>query len=280
MSPLWRDEVQLLLTPRRVALRRRARGLRPVLVQAAQSDLAHGQDLHWSAPLDALAALLRSAAARGADATVVLSSHFVRHSLVPESELLVTHDDALRFARHNFMRIHGAAAERWSVRVSEGDGAEGGSGLASGVEQELVDALRALLVAHGLRPRALQPLLMAAFNQARPLLPKGGCRLVVLEPDIAVSALLQPGWRRVHSQRLAGPAADELQRLIERERLQDDEPPAGHVTCVLPLQPLPQPVPEAADLRVLAPLWPDAQPAGVARARRGAKAADTGGAAT
>jgi len=259
VSPRWRDELRLLLTPQRAALQRFARGLRRAPVQRAQLDAAPGAALDWTPALEALGALLAAAPARGADATVIVSSHFVRYGLVPASELLVTQEDEVRFARHNFMRVHGAAAEHWSVRVSPGDGTAQDGGLASGMEQALVDALRALLERHGLRPRALQPALMAAFNHARLALPAGGCRLIVHEPGIAVSALLAPGWRRVRSQRVAEPAAEALAQLLEREQVLEDEAPADVPICLLPLLPLAQPLPAApgAAPHLLEAFWPE-----------------------
>ncbi|HEX9184394.1 MAG TPA: hypothetical protein VF876_14160 [Burkholderiales bacterium] len=271
MSPRWRDEIHLLLTPGRVALRRYARGLRPALAQDQWREVP-GAPLRWEPALEALEALLAAAPARGADATVVLSSHFVRYCLVPQSELLATREDEARFARHNFIRIHGAAAEGWSVRVSAADGVAGGSGVASAIEQELVDALRELARRHGLRARALQPALMAAFNRARASLPAGGCRLLVLEPGLAVSALLEPGWRRVRSQRLSAPLAQALGALLERERALEGEGPAGAVTCVLPLLDPGEPLAEipGVELRALDALWPDASAAQAATASRNA----------
>jgi len=259
VSPRWRDELRLLLTPQRAALQRFARGLRPAPVQRAQLDAADGAPLDWAPALEALDALLGAAPARGADATVIVSSHFVRYGLVPASELLVTQEDEARFARHNFIRVHGAAAEHWSVRVSPGNGAAQGGAVASGMEQALVDALRALLARHGLRLRALQPALMAAFNHARLALPADGCRLVVHEPGIAVSALLAPGWRRVRSQRVAQPAPEALARLLEREQALDDQAPTDVPICVLPLLPLAQPLRAAqgAAPKLLEAFWPE-----------------------
>jgi len=247
VSPRWRSETVLLVAPGRVALRRGPRS-----AHAAELAVA-GAERHWAAPLEALEALLAAAPGRGGEAHVILSSHFVRYCLVPPSDLLVTREDEVRFARQNFVRIHGADAEGWNVRV--GAGVPGGAAVASGIEQALVDALRALLARHGLRPRALQPALMALFNRARGELPAGGCRIVALEPDMAVSAMLAPGWRNLRCQRLAGPYGEALERLIARERALEDEDAADKVTCVLPLLPLAAAPALGEDVRVLDPWW-------------------------
>lgn len=251
MSSPWRETLHLLLAPHRVALRRFARGWRPAIARSAHAEVG-GDAVDWACAVDALAALLASAPARGADAHVIVSSHFVRYALVPDNALLVTQDDRLRYARHNFVRVHGPAAERWSVRV----GGDSGAAIASAVESELVAALRALLSRNGLRACALQPALMAAFNAARAQLPAAGVRLFVVEPGIAVGATWRQGWRRVRSHRLAQAQAQELPMLIDRERALDDDADDAPV-CVLPLL-----AADAAfmadEVRTLPPLWPDA----------------------
>lgn len=255
MSLRWRSETLLLVAPERVALRRTARGLRPA--PAHSSALAvSGAARHWAAPLEALEALLADAPGRGGEARVVLSSDFVRYCLVPPSDLLVTREDEVRFAQQNFLRIHGAQAEGWSVRV--GAGVPGGAAVASGVEQALVDALRALLARHGLRPAGLQPALMALFNRARGQLPAAPCRIVALEPGMAVSAVLAPGWRDLRGQRVSGSPGEALERLIARERALEDEDTAGIETCVLPLLPLAHAHAAGEGVRVLEPWWNDA----------------------
>ncbi|MDL1862565.1 hypothetical protein FBR04_16285 [Betaproteobacteria bacterium PRO7] len=266
MSSPWRETLHLLLAPHRVALRRSARGWRPAIVQSAHAEIDSG-DVHWAAAVDALAALLASAPARGADAHVIVSNHFVRYALVPDNVLLVTQDDRLRYARHNFVRVHGPAAERWSVRV----GGAAGAAIASAVEPELVDALRALLARNGLRACALQPALMAAFNAVRSQLPAAGVRLFVVEPGIAVSATWRQGWRRVRSHRLAQAPAQELPMLIDRERALDDDADDAPV-CVLPLLPVDAAF-DADEVRTLPPLWPDAASDGRATESDARKAA-------
>jgi hypothetical protein len=258
VSWLWRDELRVLLTPRRVHLQRRARGVQPVLVEQQAIDVDGGNGFDWAAAVEALATLLASRPRRAADAVLVLSNHFVRYTLVPASDLLVTHEDEVRFAQQDFARVYGPAAERWQVSVSADS--PGAPLLASGVVTDLVDALRATLRAHGLRPRSLQPALMAAFNAARGALPPTATRLVCLEPGMAVSALLAPGWSRVRSQRIA--AGTDLEPIVQRERALDDTPLAPESICVLPLlaEQLPAALADGTALKVLPALWTAAEP--------------------
>lgn len=252
MSWLWRDELRILLTPQRVVLQRRGRGMGTAVGAPLSVEVGSADPFRWAAAIEALAGLLAQRPCRGADAVVILSNHFARYTLVPASDLLVTREDELRFAQQDFARIYGPAAERWHVAVSAGGD---GPSVASGVAVDLVDALRATLAAHGLRPKSLQTGLMALFNAARTRMPAGTVRLLAVEPGMAVSALLAPAWVRVRSQRI-GPAQD-LDRIVQRERTLDETPVDDEAVCVLPLVALP--VPEAlvdgTPLRVMPPLW-------------------------
>jgi len=254
VSLLWRDELRLLLTPRQIFLQRRGRGLRPVVAEQRVVDVAGSDGLQWHATVAALAGLLAARPRAHADAVVILSNHFVRYTRVPASDLLVTRDDELQFARHDFVRVFGPAAERWHVSVSRG--AEGSAGLASGVPADLVDALRATLQSHALRPRRLVPGLVAAFNATRARLPEGALRLVCVEPGMAVSALVDAQWRRVRSQRMAD--GEDLERIVQRERALDDAEVANESIAVIPLLDMPAPasLADGTRVQVLPPLWP------------------------
>ncbi len=265
MLPPWRDDLCVLVTPSCVGVHWHPGLLRRPTPGPQAVEVAGGATLDWAPALDALDALLSRSPARGARATVVLSSHFVRYALVPESPLLVTHDDDLRFARNNFVRVFGDAAQSWSVRVSR---AGSGAAIASAIPPDLIDALRVCLAAHGLVAHVLQPALTAAFNKRRAWLPAPGCLLVVVEPGIAVSAIVRDGWRQLRSRRMTLPPRDGLQQLIARERALEDEAEATLPACVLPLLPVGAEslAVAGADTRWADPLFafgapqPDAQP--------------------
>ena len=259
MSLRWRDELRLLLTPQRVYLRRYARGLRPLVVEDRAAEVPVSGGTHWSAAVETLAPMLAASPRRGADAQVIVSNHYARFTRVPANDLLVTHDDELRYAQQDFVRVYGSAAERWHVTVSSE--ANGGGALASGIDTDLAAALRAVLAAHGLRPRSLQPALMAVFNAGRATLPASALRLIVIEPGMAVSALLNPGWSRIRSQRLAGAGGDEIDRIVQHERALDDEPIEGETVCVAPLRAtgLPAALGDGTLVHPLAPFWSDDQ---------------------
>src|SRR5205085_2022832 len=130
VSLSWRDRVEVGLYPDRLVL---ARGKAAQTFPVPPGD---AQAPRWRAALDALGAL---EALRRTEVTVVLSSFFVRYTVVPLSEALSGAVERLAFARHCLARIHGPLAEGWTVRLSRE--------IACGVEPLLVQGLRETLSA-------------------------------------------------------------------------------------------------------------------------------------
>jgi hypothetical protein len=150
---------------------------------------------------------------RRCDVTVVLSSHYVRYALVPWSEALTSAAEEEAYVRHHFAKIHGERARSWALRASEAP--NGAPRLASAVDKELIDALKAYFPPKGkARLVSVQPALMALFNRSRGAVPKAGAWLALAEPERACVALHMRGrWRAVQSAKGAWLA------LLERLRL-------------------------------------------------------------
>lgn len=238
MSPSWRSGIDALLQPQRVCVRRYARGLTPRLVAQASAPVAAPTP---QAAVEALAGLLQDSG--GGALRVTLSSHFVRYALLPPSDLLVSPDDWASFARASFARVHGAAAESWQVAV---DRTAAGAAVACGIDAALVEQLRACAKAARASLAALQPALMAVYNELRPQFGTDACRLVIVEPGLATVARIgDGGWLRLRVQRLAGDRDSDrngnlgadLASLLERERVLDEQPldPDVAVTVALGL---------------------------------------------
>jgi hypothetical protein len=155
---------------------------------------------------------LKSQSLRAADATVVLSNHFVRYALVPWSDALAGEAEEEAYLRHHFARIHGERAKSWLLRASE-DSA-GAPRLCSAIDGQLLEALKACFPKSGkARLVSVQPQLMAVFNRWRGAIPRSGAWLMVVEADRACAALHAKGrWHSVQN------ARGEWRVLLERER--------------------------------------------------------------
>lgn len=143
--------------------------------------------------------------------TVVLSSHFVRHCVLPWSKALNSQGDWLAFAQHNFQATYGASvASGWQIRVS---GRGRAPRVATAVDTALVDALRALP-----QVASIQPYLMAAFNYRKSTLAAADTWLVLQENRRLTVAFISMGqWRLARTRRIDADWASALPALLDRE---------------------------------------------------------------
>jgi hypothetical protein len=202
----------------------------------------------WKPAVDALAELSGEAFSR-ADVTVVLSSFFVRYTVVPGSDALSGMDQRLAFTRHCFSETYGADAEGWAVRAS--GSSTGKPLLACAVERALIDAIDQAMNRLGSRFSSLQPRLMASFNLYRKRFGDGTAWFVTLEPGLACLALLHGGeWQSVRTTRIGSEWPLELPALLTRETcLLDDAPECSEVLVHAPDGPHAQ-LPEAGGWRI------------------------------
>lgn len=241
MSLSLRDELRVFLHPGQVVLARigrevTGRGIvrRMLAKQIVPCDDVPAAENPWAGAARALESALPGMAGRKQLATVIISSHFVRHALVPWSAELNSDEEEIAFARHSFRKIYGEVAERWELRLSP-DRA-GMPQLASGVDGRLLDALRALFERAGVTLGSIQPHLMAACNSSRHRLKWRSTWLALVEPGSLCLALLQQGsWAGVRTMRIGSGWRDELSLILEREAyLADSGMPAGEVLVWAP----------------------------------------------
>ena len=258
MSPWSPSELRVVFSPGEVALLQMQRslslrGLRRTVDDAfsAPCESASGEQ-PWRAALRALEAALPGYRTGKTAATVILSNHFLRYTLVPWRAELADAEEDLSFARHCFAKVYGKAAQQWELRLNQ-DAPEMPR-LASAVDTELLDGLRAVFDGAGIPLRSIQPHLMAAFNGFRGRLQQHSAWFALLEPGNLCLALLQQGrWSRVRSQRIDGAWREELPLILEREAYLADHPSVPHEVYVWDTRPGDTTLPEI-DLWQLHPL--------------------------
>ena len=215
---LWGDHLYISLEPESVAVCRVQGLFKSKLIKKdlIECDASYGS-APWDGALEALKKHLETLKAERLNVTVVLSNRLVRYALVPFDAAVSGQEEELALARFHFTRIYGERAKSWDLRLSEG--AAGGARLASGIDDGLLQALRACFPRTE-HPRlvSVQPYLMAAFNRCRRSIAKDGTWLVLLERSRACFALAsREGWHSVQSLRLE--AAQDVFVLLEREGL-------------------------------------------------------------
>jgi hypothetical protein len=221
-------------------------GLRTRLQQrqvlATGSEAGRGS---WREALQVLAAALGEAGSGPCVATAILANSLVRYVLVPGSNLL-NPDQAAAVLRHCFQETFGEAAEQWALRISEAPGVP--LQVACGIDQELLESLRALFPDRRRRLRSIQPRLMAVCNQHRAALGAGPAWLLLVEPGHLCLGLIAAGSLvRLRNLRGGDDWAGTLPELLDREAcLAELEAAPGELLLWLRDRPVPTVAPDGA----------------------------------
>lgn len=218
MSPLWREQIRISLSPSHVALLRFGKGVKPrITAKIAVTCPADADATPWSSAMTVLDGLLNKPKWQRADATVVVSNGFARFQLLPWNEHIVGEEEQRSFARHKMAAVYGDSSE-WEIRIAEGNA--GTENLACGMHQKLLGSITACCNKHGVRLRSLQPYLMAAYNRVRPELAQGNIWFAVAEPErVCIMRLENGAWLSIHCRSLnTDDTLAALVTVIEREQ--------------------------------------------------------------
>lgn len=217
MSPSWRDQLCISLSPDRVDLVRLGKGLRRRVTAKLSEPCEAGPG--WQ---PAIAAMNKLLVAQGnADVGVVLSSRFAHYVIVPWSDAVSGTVELDMLARHRCSQVYGALAADWEVRVSPNK--FGTPMLACGMERALLGELRQTCDRAGLHLVSVQPLLMAAFNCWSGSVNDNGGWFGVAEGGRLTLALAHGGgWHAVQNRHVDGVLAAALPGMLEQEKLLTD----------------------------------------------------------
>ncbi|MDP9087799.1 MAG: hypothetical protein M3O26_03565 [Pseudomonadota bacterium] len=234
MSPLWRNEVGVYVTPRRIYLVRIKRGMRPVLEREEDHVVAEATG-GWEGALNLYESLLATGGWSDAAARIVLGDHWVRYTIVPWSDALSGPAERLAHARELLSSVFGESMSDWTITLSSSP--PGVSCLASAVPTALLTALKDLTLRHGQKLITVQPQLIAAFNTWRHALPVAASAWFVTleEGSLAALRMCSQGIDRVHAVRIGADWARELKRLQTFGRLASSSLADGRVYVDLPV---------------------------------------------
>lgn len=225
MLRLWRDRLEIVLTPQQLRLQRLApawRGGRPLAgeTMACGGGIAEGEDEPaWGPALAALRDALQDRRWAATAGTVILSNHFVRYLTLPWDEQLVTAEEQQAMVRHAFGQAYGAAADSWVFRWDAPP--PPAPCLASAVDAPLLHGLRELFAAAALPLASVQPQLMAAFNASRRQMRDGtNCWFLVEEAGrLCLAWFHDNAVGSLYSQRVGPDWVAELPGVLERAML-------------------------------------------------------------
>jgi hypothetical protein len=212
VSPLWRDEIAIYLAPRKIALARRERGLRPRVTAATDIAVPGGHFGDMRPAFSRLADVLQESTWQGATARVVVGDPWVRYGIVPWPSARLDDAGRLTHARFVLADTFGEGLSDWNLTLA--DTPPGHAYVACAMPGALRATLEDVLAAAELKLVSLQPQLIVAFNAWRHRLPADDAWFVSLD-DGSLSAvhLARGAWDRVHMARLSANWAAELERL-------------------------------------------------------------------
>jgi hypothetical protein len=219
VSPPWRDEVAIYLAPRRLALVRRARGLRSRVVAATQLEVSAGTVGDVGPVLARLAEVLTEPPWQRAAVRVVVADHpWVRYGIVPWPATRLDAAGRLTHARYVLGDTYGEDVADWTVMVA--DTPPGRSYVACAIPATLRSAVEDTLAPARLALVSLQPQLIVTFNAWRHRLRADDAWFVSVDDGSLSAVHLSHGaWDRVHMARLSPEWSIELERLRAFGRL-------------------------------------------------------------
>ncbi len=198
MSLLSRETLRIALSPERAIVSFFSRGK----LVSKNTHAAEGN------AVELLSAILPES--RGKDATLVLSSHFVKFMIIPWQEAL-SEQELQAMVAHRFSEIHGEGERE--IRISEGK--IGAPFVASAIDRGFLEGIRQAFSSSGVRLRSVQPYLMAAFNDSRKEMKEASSWFVLMEKGISCIARIREGtWERLRQCR---GEIDEAWLMLERE---------------------------------------------------------------
>lgn len=221
MSPSWRDQLRIFLAPHQASLVRIRRGWSPrVDVQRtlACTAVVPSATTPWQATLATLATALPEFSSRPGDVQVILSNHFVRYALIPDSDQINSAAEEQALVRHHYTRLYGGNAENWVLRLSD-PGVDAGPRLASAVDAGLLQGLNEVFRSGKLTLCSIQPNLMAAFNDLRAQLATHTWFALVEPGRLCLARFEHSQWRALKTIKIGATWLPDLLTLLGRERL-------------------------------------------------------------
>ncbi len=209
---LCRDQVQLVRIGRELTLQGRLYRVldKKIFPCAADSDSL------WGNAAKTLEAALAELQKKPAFARVILSNHFVRYAMVPWSESLSNDAEEAAYAKHCFSQLYGADAESWELRLNQD--IAGAPQLASAVDGQLLQSLRAIFARANVKLKSVQPHLMSAYNNCHTHLQTQDAWFVLFEQgNLCLGMVRQGHWGSVRTLKVGGDWLARLHEILDRE---------------------------------------------------------------
>ncbi len=209
---LRRDQVQLVRVGRGFTLQ----GMAYRVLDKKSVPCEADSDSLWVNAIQTLEAAMSELPKLPGVAQVMLANHFVRYAMVPWSGGLSNEAEEAAYAKHCFSQLYGTSAESWELRLNHD--VAGAPQLASAVDGQLLQDLRAVFARANVKLRSVQPNLMAAYNNCHAHLGKQDAWFAMFEQGNLCLGMVQQGhWGSVRTFKVGNDWLDRLPEMLDRE---------------------------------------------------------------
>lgn len=171
----------------------------------------------WKAAVAVLRTQLQESQWKAGAAQIVLSSHFVRHCLLPAELCRSGTAEQAAYIRHVFRAEYGDAVDGWRIATDE---AGNRARLACAIDAALFDELSGACRDAGIKLRSVLPRLAAAVNAGRAIVRLPSAWVAVLEDGLCVAGLLEAGnWRHIARLRMGRISGEAILRLLREQEM-------------------------------------------------------------
>jgi len=222
VSPLWSERLQVGVWPHGITIRDAGAAPADAASQAYWQNPTDQEEGSWRTSIATLQHWVSNSAPQRGRLDIVVSDYFVRPVVLAWSPDLTKDEEWLALARAR-IDVTWGSTEPWEVRIDRLSFKS--NCLACGIPQELWTKLLELQ-RPGLKVNSIQPNFTSAFNSLASAIGRGAALIVVSERNSATIGAVEGGsWRHVRTLPAAGDASEEIERLVERERLLLGLPP-------------------------------------------------------
>lgn len=216
MLPLFRDRLNVRLSPTQVAIVKTKRGLWPrstkpvILLFETNKNQAS-----WESALAVLENWLQQQKAGRAMLDITLSDHWVRYLLIPWTDDVQNAVELEALTEIQFESLYGNQVHDWIIKITPSD--FGQPVIASAFAKNLNRAIETLCRSHKLNLVSIKPSFLSKFNQWRLYLPKSALLVDVESSQCVLATFKNDHWNSLRSVKLNDMSVAALLQAIERE---------------------------------------------------------------
>ena len=209
---MYRDQIQVLRIGRKLTLKGKVFNIVEKKVYPLAAEGQTGQE----EALKTLETALSALPAKPAFATVILSSHYMNYAMVVLNQSLSNEAEELAYAKHCFVQLYGPVAEGWEFRLNHDHAGE--QQIASAVDAQFLQNIRAVFARLNMKLRSVQPSLMAAYNNCHSELHDQDVWFVQYEYGrLCVGLVRQGHWFSIRTFNVADDWFENLNEILDRE---------------------------------------------------------------